>query len=201
MDEGTCKYGTCTEPVYALGWCSRHWARNRRNGKPDDPVAVSWQDRFWSKVSKDGPAPGHRPELGPCWVWNAALFPTTGYGAFRRDGKTYTAHAMSYEIARGTRPAKGAEIDHLCRNRACVNPDHLEVVRKVVNWWRGTSPMVEQAKGDECPNGHKYTPETSFWDSTLKSRRCQICLDAKKERRNRTKRERRAAQQKAAQET
>lgn len=81
-------------------------------------------DRLMKKVDK----------TETCWVFTGAL--RNGYGALGIEGKTIYAHRYAYERLVGPIPA-GLVIDHLCRNRACVNPEHLEVVTQQVNCLRG----------------------------------------------------------------
>jgi hypothetical protein len=72
-----------------------------------------------------------------CWAWGAS-HSSTGYGSFRIAGKTYNAHRLSYEIYRGDiKP--GLQLDHTCRNRSCVNPNHLEPVSHGENIRRGSA--------------------------------------------------------------
>ena len=71
-----------------------------------------------------------------CWNWTAAIFKGLGYGKFNFNGKTCYAHRVSYELHVGEIPS-GLQIDHLCRNRKCVNPDHLEPVTHIENIRRG----------------------------------------------------------------
>lgn len=70
-----------------------------------------------------------------CWNWLVMLNPA-GYASTRINGKTQRVHKLLYEIINGPVP-KGLELDHTCRNRRCINPDHLEPVTHAVNMQRG----------------------------------------------------------------
>lgn len=87
------------------------------------PVA----ERFWEKVSKDGPIPPHKPELGPCWMWTAGInVPRGGYGMFAlRKGVIRRAHRIAWELANGRPVPDGLWVLHHCDNPPCVRPDHL----------------------------------------------------------------------------
>jgi hypothetical protein len=127
---------------------------------------VKWQnysleERFWCRVSKQ--------ENG-CWLWIGAKS-ANGYGQIAHKKTTIGAHRLSYKLHKGEIPA-GLVIDHLCRNRSCVNPDHLEAVNQRTNTMRGESPSVKQHNKGFCKNGHPMTPENR--DS--KRRRCRVCL-------------------------
>lgn len=102
-----------------------------------------------------------------CWLWLGAL-KDTGYGRLILAGRYWAAHRLSYVLYKGPIP-DGLEIDHLCRTRCCVNPDHLEAVTRSVNCSR--SPIIraqasrQQPKAAEarrnkptCDNGHPRSP-------------------------------------------
>jgi HNH endonuclease len=109
-------------------------------------------ERFWEKVNKDGPIPEVKPELGPCWIWTDSL-DEKGYGRFNDGERPRKAHDFSYELHFDKMPT-GLEPDHLCRNRPCVRPAHLEAVTHRVNSQRAAYAQ------DECSRGHKL-PEPS----------------------------------------
>lgn len=92
--------------------------------------------------------------INECWVWDKPN--NDGYGFFRMDGRTYTAHAASWVLFQGEIPYKYT-VDHLCRNRSCVNPDHLEPVPHVVNIRRGTG----HGSKAHCPRKHEYNEKNT----------------------------------------
>lgn len=99
----------------------------------------STKERFWEKVNKE-------PGKG-CWIWMADKSGNpTGYGRFKIKGKIKVAHRIAYELTKGPIP-EGLQIDHLCRNKSCVRPAHLEAVTGKENCQRATGKSV-------CLRGH-----------------------------------------------
>lgn len=112
-------------------------------------------------------------EPGCCWEWTAAR--SRGYGLLRTKGRTTLAHRLVYEEVVGPIP-EGLQIDHLCRNRSCVNPDHLELVSQAENLARGISPPALNAHKAMCPKGHPYDEvNTATIPSRPGWRYCRAC--------------------------
>lgn len=108
-----------------------------------------------------------------CWIWTAANFGIRGYGAVWWHGQAAGAHRVVYEILCGPIP-EGFEIDHLCRVRLCVNPDHLEPVSDRENILRGFGPAARNSRKFHCKNGHRFDADNTH---VLASggRRCRAC--------------------------
>ena len=101
---------------------------------------LSIDERFWSKVNKEGPVPAFRPGLGPCWLWTAGIS-TKGYGILNPTRK-HTIFAHNFlRVA-----PSGFESDHLCRVRACVRPSHIEDVSHAENVRRGEARKYQTLK-------------------------------------------------------
>lgn len=129
--------------------------------------------RFWAKVNKDGPMPATFRNRGPCWIWTAGAN-NRGYGMFHPTKATTTlAHRYAYEALRRPIPA-GLVIDHLCRVRRCVNPDHLQPVSRGENTLRGLSVATFNRLKTECPAGHRYDAANTYV-SPKGSRICRAC--------------------------
>lgn len=124
----------------------------------------------------NGPAPARfegytqRSEFG-CWTWNGKVG-RDGYGRFFLDGRWLMAHRYAYERAMGRIP-EGLEIDHLCRNKLCVKPSHLEAVTRRENMHRQPRIAALMAQ-THCKRGHEYTPENTRID-TRGNRNCKAC--------------------------
>lgn len=108
-----------------------------------------------------------------CWVWIGRLYPN-GYGQFHVRRRVTYAHRFGYETRKGKIP-EGKSIDHLCRNRSCVNPEHLEAVDHIVNVRRGNA--VKKA----CKNGHAFNQENT-WLDRYGWKHCRVCWRDKKEK-------------------
>lgn len=136
---------------------------------------MSLPDRMERKI--------RRTDAG-CWEWTGSMA-HGGYGSIgigsRTDGsrRTTSTHRYAYELLVGPIP-DGLDIDHLCRNRACCNPDHLEPVTRSENLRRGRSAEVRRQQAaliTHCPHGHEYTPENTRLVTTKTgvARHCRAC--------------------------
>jgi hypothetical protein len=91
-------------------------------------------------------------QIRDCWDWTGALN-SKGYGSVAHKGRVWSTHRLAYELLVGPIP-DGLQLDHLCRNRSCCNPDHLEPVTPKVNSERGA-----QATKMHCVRGHALAGE------------------------------------------
>ncbi len=125
--------------------------------------------RFWSKVK--------RGTDNECWEWLGPL-DRHGYGSFGIKclaGYTLArSHRVAYWLSKGPL-SQALTVDHLCRNRACQNPNHMELVTRGMNVLRGTGLTAQHIKKTHCPQGHAYDSLNSYVDTTTGGRLCRIC--------------------------
>lgn len=109
-----------------------------------------------------------------CWTW-IGYRNRKGYGRFYNPSGSPLAHRIAYELLRGPIPP-GRQIDHLCKNRACVNPAHMEAVTLRQNVQRSNAGLPQSERA-ECPQGHEYTAANTYVDRRG-SRSCRECKRA-----------------------
>lgn len=128
-------------------------------------------DKFWKRVDKKDSG---------CWEWTGKIC-YYGYGIFYQSppDKRLRAHRYSYELHKGP-INKGLHIDHLCRNRKCVNPNHLEAVTRKENILRGNAPSALNARKTHCLRGHPYLGKNLV--VAKRGRLCRICLSMYRKR-------------------
>lgn len=134
------------------------------------PLNWSFEKRFMSKIKVT--------ESG-CWEWQRGKS-GNGYGMLKILNVNWMAHRYSYTQLVGEIP-ENHDLDHLCRNRACTNPAHLEPVTRSVNLNRGVKKTLTPLK-THCIHGHEYTPENTYTNGN--SRTCRTC-QAEREKANR----------------
>lgn len=132
-------------------------------------IGMDTLTRFLTHIDKNQP---DFKDLGPCWKWTKAT--QQGYGIFTGPKrKQYKAHRFAYLSLVGPIP-EGLQLDHLCRNRDCVNPDHLEPVTGKINKLRGKTVNQANSLKTHCPNGHPYNEINTYFSHEGK-RSCRVC--------------------------
>ena len=122
-----------------------------------------------------------RPELGGCWEIKATSH-RSGYRIYYHKQVKYYAHRVMYFLAFGPIP-EGLEIDHLCSNRGCVNPSHLEAVTHRVNTLRGSSMVAINRAKTHCIRGHAFD-EANTIQRRPGHRECRACVGIRRELRS-----------------
>lgn len=152
-----CILSRCGLRRHAYGLCAKHYTRLVRHGTTD---AQTEEGRFWSYVRITN---GH-------WLWRGYKHKRDGYGRFSVGRKWHQAHGYAYTKLVGEVP-KGLVLDHLCRVRNCVRPEHLEPVTNAENVRRGRNACRDKT---ECKHGHPFDEDNTRY--TRSGRRvCRTC--------------------------
>ena len=121
------------------------------------------KERFWNNVKK----------TPHCWIWTSYKN-EGGYGRFGINYKHEFAHRVSYFLSKGSIPSQ-MTIDHLCRNRLCVNPSHLEIVSRGENVLRGENFTAKQKRQKKCSSGHIFLRENTYiYGNHRKCKKCNV---------------------------
>jgi hypothetical protein len=168
-----CTVPGCDKPTrtHSSPICDMHYSRLKRHGdvsvalKDHTPAVERWKTSYEVNA-----------ETG-CWNWTGPIYKGQGHG-FIQDGaaKRYMAHRFVWEQIVG--PIEdGLVLDHLCKNKRCVNPEHLEAVTQGINGLRGGIDGGNAAK-THCPAGHEYTEANTYINPATGWRQCRACLRA-----------------------
>lgn len=122
------------------------------------PLRIDPRNRFESKIFPE-------PNSG-CWLWTGYVKPD-GYGRFSLRCRQIPAHRFSYTLYVGNIP-NGLEIDHICKVRCCVNPNHLRLVTREEN-------MAFRTQRSHCDNGHPFSEENTYLRPGTNGRQCRTC--------------------------
>lgn len=151
-----------------------------KRGRPKkDPV-----ERLRYVIAPDG-----------CWNWSGCVG-NQGYGQISVDGKQWRAHRLSFSLLVGPIPA-GFQLDHLCRNRRCINPSHLQIVTTKQNVLRGRGLCAANSQKTHCPYGHPYDESNTvilknYRDRSFQ-RACRICVNRRQRERYKRRMQKRYA--------
>lgn len=125
------------------------------------PVGLSTVDRIFARI-----------DVADCWEWQGYRLPA-GHGRVRANGRKVLVHRWVWAHLVGP-VGVGLELDHLCRNPPCTNPDHLQPVPHRINALRGVGVGARNSVKTHCAKRHAYTPENTYIDS-MNRRVCRIC--------------------------
>lgn len=150
----------------------------RKGAQAACPIVFSAEslNRFMSKVRK----------TTTCWMWEGSLR-GHGYGQFYLNGSMAAAHRISYQHFVGPIPI-GLVLDHICRVRTCVNPEHLRTITNKENVLIGIGNSAVNKRKTHCKNGHAFDDKNTYFSGNLTWRRCKACDSANFIRRNNRRR-------------
>ena len=166
MGHSGCSVDGCDRPSRVRKYCNAHYRRWQKGRPISGPIRRVFH----------GPVKSRFPHLidksGNCWEWLGSRNPD-GYGTISIDNRISYAHRIVYEMEVGAIP-EDLELDHLCRNRACVNPEHLEPVTQRVNTLRGEGFAAINARKTHCIHGHPFDEKNTYITSAG-HRLCRTC--------------------------
>lgn len=167
MTHRTCERQDCTNGgQIRRGLCAKHYQRLRIHGDPSVRLGPKPRSDMESLLA----AVAEVTDSG-CWLVRRRTL--AGYGQVVRSGRPRLAHRMSYELFVGPIP-EGLDLDHLCRNRPCCNPEHLEPVTRRENLMRSPiAPAAINAAKTHCPRGHLYDEQNTYLSQGKRS--CRAC--------------------------
>lgn len=135
-------------------------------------VRTGRRHNAWGGFALEDPQDNIQPEpMSGCWLWEGTVS-RTGYAMTSGRKGSNLVHRVMYEQRYGPIPV-GLTLDHLCRVRSCVNPDHLEAVTMRENCLRGVGITARQARQTHCKQGHELTPSNIY--PNRKGRFCIRC--------------------------
>lgn len=149
-----CLVVTCDTSQVSRGYCNKHYLKLLRYGDPEiaSQYRYNTPELFWSKAVR----------VGDCLIWQGRL-DDKGYGRWRCDGQEMRAHQYAFTNSHGPIP-QGMEVDHRCRVRACVDPNHLRIATSKQN-----SENLSR-HSDRSVSGHRGV----YWNKTTNSWRVQV---------------------------
>jgi len=153
--------------------------REQYRRKLSESIRLAWKNGniirqsphqlFWKRVQKG--------DCG-CWEWGGKIR-KDGYGKITIDYKSYYVHRIAYEEFFGRIP-ETLVIDHLCKNRKCCNPLHVEVVTLKENVMRGDSGHARNARKTHCKRGHEFNSQNTVMKRG--ARQCRECINGYRKR-------------------
>lgn len=162
-----CVQDQCGRKTQARGLCNRHYKAAQRRGELPARIPYDMTRAFWARVEK----------TETCWLWRGGIN-ADGYGQFQPSReRNLRAHKFAWESEHGPTP-DGMVLDHLCRTRACVRPEHIEAVTPRTNTLRGIGPAAINSRKTRCKNGHRFTPENTRITNNGR-RTCWTCIRGK----------------------
>lgn len=174
-----CLVDGCARKRVAKGLCGLHYMRQKRTGDVGTVkrrVDLTDSERFWQYVVK----------TATCWLWTGGQ--SHGYGNFHLDGRQVGAHRFAYAEVHGPIGA-ALVLDHVCRNKLCVRPSHLQAVSQRINVLRGD--VARALRENRCVNDHEFTPDNTY----VNPKGARVCLICRRASEARYRERRRAARQ------